>query len=387
MILGERLGLRSLARSPSPGGAPLRTLCGGHYLRERGLVRGVVRCVQARWSTRCGATRRATWWTSRTRRRRPPSSPSRRWTGEATALCSRPTPPCASTRARTKCPSRAATWCVTLRDPRLPLAAVAQRAPLLTRVLSSQRVVVLPGAARADQPGRRGAAVWRGFAAPVRDVHGAAAGHQGGERAGAQARSRPRFSAKLLTARGCVFPLQTQVWSTRGVEGVHRFLARVWRAFEAGISDEAPTPEQLRTLHACIKKASAPHHPSCRRSAARATQASRAPRLSTCHPSFAPARCGVAGDGGDGGAALQHGHLGHDGVRQRRVQVAQPPARRARALRAAALALRAARRRGALVAPRAQHLAGVRPVARGRRVPAGAGECGGARRARGCAGA
>lgn len=27
-----------------------------------------------------------------------------------------------------------------------------------------------------------------------------------------------------------------QVWSTRGVEGVHRFLARVYRAFEGGVS-------------------------------------------------------------------------------------------------------------------------------------------------------
>jgi hypothetical protein len=38
------------------------------------------------------------------------------------------------------------------------------------------------------------------------------------------------------------------------VEGVHRFLARVWRAFEGGLSDEAPTKDQLRALHTCIKK-------------------------------------------------------------------------------------------------------------------------------------
>jgi leucyl-tRNA synthetase len=30
--------------------------------------------------------------------------------------------------------------------------------------------------------------------------------------------------------------LLLQVWSTRGVEGVHRFLARVFRAFEGGVS-------------------------------------------------------------------------------------------------------------------------------------------------------
>jgi len=45
-----------------------------------------------------------------------------------------------------------------------------------------------------------------------------------------------------------------QVWNTRGVEGVHRFLARAWRAFEGGLCDEEPTKDQMRTLHACIKK-------------------------------------------------------------------------------------------------------------------------------------
>jgi hypothetical protein len=44
------------------------------------------------------------------------------------------------------------------------------------------------------------------------------------------------------------------VWNTRGVEGVHRFLARVWRAFEGGVSDDEPTRDQLRVLHATIKK-------------------------------------------------------------------------------------------------------------------------------------
>ena len=72
-------------------------------------------------------------------------------------------------------------------------------------------------------------------------------------------------------------------WSTQGVEGVYRFLGRVWRLFiddssykdyeqavtaapdsaEAGlaelklhpsISDAEPTDEQLKALHACIKK-------------------------------------------------------------------------------------------------------------------------------------
>jgi leucyl-tRNA synthetase len=72
-------------------------------------------------------------------------------------------------------------------------------------------------------------------------------------------------------------------WNTRGVEGVYRFLGRTWRLFvaepsetefeqacttqpdhahqhlnlirlQSAIGDAAPDREQLRTLHACIKK-------------------------------------------------------------------------------------------------------------------------------------
>jgi leucyl-tRNA synthetase len=81
-------------------------------------------------------------------------------------------------------------------------------------------------------------------------------------------------------------PLQdTKPWNTRGVEGVYRFLGRVWRLFvdeksetafeqaetvtaetqrrgelldlillDGGITDIAATSAQLKTLHACIKK-------------------------------------------------------------------------------------------------------------------------------------
>ncbi|MBI3879681.1 MAG: class I tRNA ligase family protein [Verrucomicrobia bacterium] len=80
-------------------------------------------------------------------------------------------------------------------------------------------------------------------------------------------------------------PLQdAKPWSTRGVEGVYRFLGRVWRLFvdeksetafeqaettteaqrhgelldlillDGAIADVAATPAQLKTLHACIKK-------------------------------------------------------------------------------------------------------------------------------------
>jgi leucyl-tRNA synthetase len=80
-------------------------------------------------------------------------------------------------------------------------------------------------------------------------------------------------------------PLQdVKPWSTKGVEGVYRFLGRVWRLFvdensetayeqaetttkepsnqelldlillDSAIADQDATPAQLKTLHACIKK-------------------------------------------------------------------------------------------------------------------------------------
>lgn len=50
-----------------------------------------------------------------------------------------------------------------------------------------------------------------------------------------------------------------QVWSTRGVDGVYRFLGRSWRLFEASLGDSEkldaePTKEQLKVLHQMIKK-------------------------------------------------------------------------------------------------------------------------------------
>ena len=49
---------------------------------------------------------------------------------------------------------------------------------------------------------------------------------------------------------------ETKVWSTRSVDGVHRFLGRVWRLYEAHASgaDGAPSEEQLRVLHSTIKR-------------------------------------------------------------------------------------------------------------------------------------
>ena len=46
-----------------------------------------------------------------------------------------------------------------------------------------------------------------------------------------------------------------QVWSTNNIEGVHRFLARVYRLIaEQSVSDVQPSQEQMRLLHATIKK-------------------------------------------------------------------------------------------------------------------------------------
>lgn len=45
------------------------------------------------------------------------------------------------------------------------------------------------------------------------------------------------------------------MWSTKGVEGVHRFLARVYRLVtEQPLTDAQPDGDQLRLLHQTIKK-------------------------------------------------------------------------------------------------------------------------------------
>ncbi|GER52897.1 leucine--tRNA ligase [Striga asiatica] len=58
----------------------------------------------------------------------------------------------------------------------------------------------------------------------------------------------------------------TKTWSTSGIDGVHRFLARVWRLIVGSPSDDGnfrggtvdldsePSMEQLRVLHRCINK-------------------------------------------------------------------------------------------------------------------------------------
>ena len=49
-------------------------------------------------------------------------------------------------------------------------------------------------------------------------------------------------------------PLEmSKPWDTNGIDGVHRFLRRLWNMYET-ISEEAPTKEELRSLHKLIKK-------------------------------------------------------------------------------------------------------------------------------------
>ena len=51
---------------------------------------------------------------------------------------------------------------------------------------------------------------------------------------------------------------QSKPWDTNGIDGVHRFLKRLWGLFykgdEVNVSDAEPTAEELKTLHKTIKK-------------------------------------------------------------------------------------------------------------------------------------
>ncbi|HEX6981426.1 MAG TPA: leucine--tRNA ligase [Balneolaceae bacterium] len=57
---------------------------------------------------------------------------------------------------------------------------------------------------------------------------------------------------------------QVKPWSTKDVDGVHRFLGRVWRlmveedsgALRESVTEKDPSKEQLKVLHECIKKVS-----------------------------------------------------------------------------------------------------------------------------------
>ncbi|NDV79818.1 leucine--tRNA ligase [Dysgonomonas sp. 511] len=53
---------------------------------------------------------------------------------------------------------------------------------------------------------------------------------------------------------------QSKPWDTNGIDGVHRFLRKMWGLFYKGedfaVTDEQPTKEELKTLHKLIKKVS-----------------------------------------------------------------------------------------------------------------------------------
>lgn len=53
---------------------------------------------------------------------------------------------------------------------------------------------------------------------------------------------------------------QSKPWDTNGIDGVHRFLRKLWNLFykedKLSISDEQPTNEELKSLHKLIKKVS-----------------------------------------------------------------------------------------------------------------------------------
>ncbi|SHF81035.1 leucine--tRNA ligase [Dysgonomonas macrotermitis] len=53
---------------------------------------------------------------------------------------------------------------------------------------------------------------------------------------------------------------QSKPWDMNGIDGVHRFLRRLWNLFHTGeeftVSDEAPTKDELKSLHKLIKKVS-----------------------------------------------------------------------------------------------------------------------------------
>jgi leucyl-tRNA synthetase len=49
-------------------------------------------------------------------------------------------------------------------------------------------------------------------------------------------------------------PLEmSKPWDTNGIDGVHRFLKRLWNLYE-NITDDEPTHDELKTLHTLIKK-------------------------------------------------------------------------------------------------------------------------------------
>ncbi|MBD5372127.1 MAG: leucine--tRNA ligase [Bacteroides sp.] len=47
---------------------------------------------------------------------------------------------------------------------------------------------------------------------------------------------------------------QSKPWDTNGIDGVNRFLKKLWKLYDGGVDDSATSAESLKTLHTLIKK-------------------------------------------------------------------------------------------------------------------------------------
>ncbi|MDE7387935.1 MAG: leucine--tRNA ligase [Muribaculaceae bacterium] len=47
---------------------------------------------------------------------------------------------------------------------------------------------------------------------------------------------------------------QSKPWDTNGIDGVNRFIKKLWKLYQGGVDDSTPTPAALKSLHTLIKK-------------------------------------------------------------------------------------------------------------------------------------
>ncbi len=50
---------------------------------------------------------------------------------------------------------------------------------------------------------------------------------------------------------------QSKPWDTNGIDGVNRFLKKLWKLYDAGVTDDAPSDHSLKSIHTLIKKVTA----------------------------------------------------------------------------------------------------------------------------------
>jgi leucyl-tRNA synthetase len=50
---------------------------------------------------------------------------------------------------------------------------------------------------------------------------------------------------------------QSKPWDTNGIDGVNRFLRKLWKLYEGGVSEEKASAASLKSVHTLIKKVSA----------------------------------------------------------------------------------------------------------------------------------